>query len=107
DILPLKRKSLSIHWELMFTRPLFGTADLQRQQEILGEVARLVDAGKISTTRTGSLGAINAANLRQAHALLESGKAIGKTTLAGCAAGRTCSARSKLCAAWHAWWTHE
>ncbi|WP_447730910.1 zinc-binding alcohol dehydrogenase family protein [Pseudoxanthomonas suwonensis] len=83
DILPLKRKSLSIHWELMFTRPLFGTADLQRQQEILGEVARLVDAGKISTTRTGSLGAINAANLRQAHALLESGKAIGKTTLAG------------------------
>src|SRR5690606_26396896 len=42
DILPLKRKSLSIHWELMFTRPLFGTADLQRQQEILGEVARLV-----------------------------------------------------------------
>src|SRR5690606_37400250 len=57
DILPLKRKSLSIHWELMFTRPLFGTADLQRQQEILGEVARLVDAGKISTTRTGSPGA--------------------------------------------------
>jgi len=83
DVMPLKRKSLSLHWELMFTRPLFGTADLQRQQEILREVARLADAGTIATTRTGSLGTINAANLRKAHALLESGTAIGKTTLAG------------------------
>ncbi|WP_028917587.1 zinc-binding alcohol dehydrogenase family protein [Pseudoxanthomonas sp. J35] len=83
DVMPLKRKSLSLHWELMFTRPLFGTADIQRQQEILREVARLADAGTIVTTRTGSLGTINAANLRKAHALLESGKAIGKTTLAG------------------------
>ncbi|HGM8383770.1 TPA: zinc-binding alcohol dehydrogenase family protein [Pseudomonas aeruginosa] len=85
DIVSLKRKSLSIHWEFMFTRPLLGTADIARQQEILRNVAELADQGKIVTTRTRSLGAINAENLRKAHALLESGQAIGKLTLAGLA----------------------
>lgn len=83
DIVSLKRKSLSVHWEFMFTRPLLGTADIARQQEILQEVARLVDQGRIVTTRTRTLGAINAENLRSAHALLESGRAMGKIVLAG------------------------
>ncbi|MDM9559344.1 zinc-binding alcohol dehydrogenase family protein [Bordetella petrii] len=83
DILPLKRKSLSIHWEFMFTRPLLGTADIARQHEILREVAGLADQGKIASTHAQSLGTINAQNLRRAHALLESGQAIGKITLAG------------------------
>lgn len=83
DIMPLKRKSLSAHWELMFTRSLYGTADIARQQEILRNVAELASQGKIATTRTQSLGTINATNLRKAHALLESGQAIGKLTLAG------------------------
>lgn len=83
DILPLKRKSLSVHWELMFTRSLFGTPDLPRQREILNSIASLADEGKIATTRTQTLGVINAGNLRKAHALLESGRAIGKTVLAG------------------------
>lgn len=69
----------------MFTRPLLGTADIARQQEILGKVAELADQGKIATTRTQSLGTISAENLRKAHALLESGQAIGKLTLAGVA----------------------
>ncbi|WP_018411410.1 zinc-binding alcohol dehydrogenase family protein [Methyloversatilis thermotolerans] len=83
DIVSLKRKSLSIHWEFMFTRPLLGTADIARQQEILSNVADLASQGKIATTRTQSLGSLNAENLRKAHALLESGRAIGKITLAG------------------------
>jgi zinc-binding alcohol dehydrogenase family protein len=83
DIVPLKRKSISVHWELMFTRPLFQTPDMIEQHRILAEVAALVDAGVLKSTLTGNLGAIAVANLRRAHALVESGRAIGKTVLAG------------------------
>ncbi len=78
-----KRKSISIHWELMFTRPVFGTPDMHKQGELLEEVARLVDAGTLRTTANASFGTINAANLRKAHALIESGTAQGKLVLAG------------------------
>lgn len=83
DIVPLKRKSLSVHWEFMFTRPLLGTADMARQHDILRQVSSLADQGRIAPTRTRTLGKINAANLRQAHALLEGGQTIGKLVLAG------------------------
>ena len=83
DIVPLKGKSLSVHWEFMFTRPLQNTADISRQQEILRKVARLADDGRIRSTRTQSLGTIDATNLRKAHAMLESGRTLGKLTLAG------------------------
>lgn len=83
DIAPFKRKSLSVHWEFMFTRSMFGTADIAEQGWLLGEVSRLVDAGTIRTTLTETFGAINAANLRRAHALIESGRAKGKIALEG------------------------
>jgi NADPH:quinone reductase len=83
DVMPLKLKSVSIHWELMYTRSIFQTADMDEQGKLLAEVARLVDAGKIRTTLTEVLRPINAANLRQAHELLESGKARGKIVLEG------------------------
>jgi NADPH:quinone reductase len=83
DVNLLKRKSVSLHWESMFTRSVFETADMERQHEILSEVARLVDAGRIRTTLAETLGTINAANLRQAHAFIESGRARGKIVLAG------------------------
>ena len=83
DIVPLKRKSLSVHWELMFTRPVFATPDLIRQHQILDEVADLVDAGLLRTTLKWNFGTINAANLRKAHDLVESGRSIGKAVLAG------------------------
>lgn len=83
DIGLLKRKSISLHWEFMFTRPLYGTADMARQGEILAEVAKLVEAGQLETTLTAHYGAIDAANLRQAHALLESGRGCGKVVLEG------------------------
>ncbi|MFC3126013.1 zinc-binding alcohol dehydrogenase family protein [Pseudoroseomonas globiformis] len=83
DIVPFKRKSLSVHWELMFTRPLYGTADIARQGEILAEISALVDAGLLRTTMHQDYGTITAANLRRAHRLLESGGGIGKTVLSG------------------------
>lgn len=81
DALPLKRKSLSLHWELMFTRPMFETPDMARQHELLTRVADLVDDGTLRTTLGEHFGAINAANLRRAHALIESGRARGKVVL--------------------------
>lgn len=83
DIMPFKGKAVSIHWELMFTRSLFTTEDIARQGDILDTVAGLIEAGKIRSTATESFGTINAANLKRAHALIESGKAKGKITLEG------------------------
>jgi zinc-binding alcohol dehydrogenase family protein len=83
DILPFKRKSASVHWEFMFTRSMFQTADIGAQGALLNEVSRLVDAGTLRTTLGERFGTINAANLRRAHALLESGKALGKIVLEG------------------------
>jgi len=83
DVSKLKRKCLSLHWELMFTRSLFETPDMIRQHELLDEVAKLIDAGTIKTTLSQTLAGINAANLRKAHALIESGQARGKIVLEG------------------------
>ncbi|MDD4864971.1 MAG: zinc-binding alcohol dehydrogenase family protein [Alishewanella agri] len=83
DIMPLKQKSISVHWEFMFTRSLFSTADMVVQQQILSDLSRLIEQGQVKTTFKQSFGKINAANLKQAHALLESGKAIGKIVLSG------------------------
>jgi zinc-binding alcohol dehydrogenase family protein len=83
DMTKFKRKSLSIHWESMFTRSMFGTPDIGAQHRLLTEVAQLVDAGLIRTTMTESFGAINATNLRRAHALIESGRSRGKVVLEG------------------------
>lgn len=79
----LKSKSISFHWEFMFTRSLHRTADLAEQGRILDQISRLVDAGILTTTATTDLGKINAEHLREAHRTLESGKAIGKITLTG------------------------
>ncbi|MDX1299799.1 MAG: zinc-binding alcohol dehydrogenase family protein [Pseudomonas sp.] len=83
DIMQLKRKSLSLHWELMFTRSLFETADMVEQHRLLERVAELVDAGTLKTTLGEHFGSINAVNLRRAHSLLESGTAKGKIVLEG------------------------
>ncbi|QKX19034.1 zinc-binding alcohol dehydrogenase family protein [Microbulbifer sp. YPW1] len=83
DVVPLKTKAVSTHWELMFTRSLFATEDMARQGEILQHVAKLLDEGKLKSTASVTLGLINAANLKRAHAILESGKAKGKLVLEG------------------------
>ena len=83
DVTKLKRKSLSLHWEFMYTRSLFETPDMLEQHHILERVSQLVDAGTLRTTLGEHFGAINAANLRRAHAVLESGQARGKIVLEG------------------------
>lgn len=83
DVVKLKRKSLSLHWEFMYTRSLFETPDMQAQHALLEQVAQLIDAGTLRTTLGEHFGQINASNLRCAHALLESGKARGKIVLEG------------------------
>jgi NADPH:quinone reductase len=83
DALPLKRKAASLHWEFMFARSLFETQDMIAQHRLLNEVSELVDAGVIRTTFADSFGAINAANLKKAHALIESGRSRGKIVLEG------------------------
>lgn len=83
DIMPFKRKAISVHWELMFTRPIFGTPDMIEQHKLLNRISELVDAGKIRTTLTDTVGTINAANLKKAHAMIETGKTKGKVVLAG------------------------
>lgn len=83
DVMPFKRKAVSIHWELMFTRSLFGTPDMAEQGRLLNEVAGLIENGKLKTTVTETMSPINAANLLKAHAILESGTARGKIVLEG------------------------
>ena len=80
---PYKAKCIGIHWEFMFARPRFGTDDMAEQGRILARVAELIDAGRLRTTLRESLSPINAANLRQAHRRLESGRSIGKLALSG------------------------
>ncbi|RAO75821.1 zinc-binding alcohol dehydrogenase family protein [Dyella jiangningensis] len=83
DIGLMKSKSLSLHWEFMYTRSLHHTEDMQAQHRILNEASDLVDAGVLRSTLRENLGTITADNLRRAHARLESGSTIGKLVLAG------------------------
>ena len=83
DIVAFKRKAVSVHWELMFTRLLFDTPDVGEQGRLLNTVAELVDEGRIRTTATDTLSPINAANLIEAHRRIESATTRGKIVLEG------------------------
>jgi zinc-binding alcohol dehydrogenase family protein len=78
-----KGKAVSVHWESMFTRSSFQTADMIAQHQLLNDVADLIDKGVLRTTLDKTFGTINAANLKQAHAQIESGTSLGKIVLEG------------------------
>lgn len=82
DIMALKTKSISLHWEFMYTRSMYQTPDMSAQGALLNDVAKLVDAGEVKSTVAHHLGRINAENLRRAHAMLENREAHGKIVLA-------------------------
>jgi len=82
DLFPLFQKSATLVWELMFTRPIFQTADMIEQHRHLEAMTQLIEAQRIQTTMTELLEPINAANMRLAHAKIESGQTIGKIVLA-------------------------
>lgn len=77
----LKAKSVTFSWELMYTRSMFGTEDIERQHFILNTIADLLDAGTIKTTLTTTLEGFTVDNLKKAHQMQESGKTIGKTVI--------------------------
>ncbi|MEL7521676.1 MAG: zinc-binding alcohol dehydrogenase family protein [Cyanobacteria bacterium J06553_1] len=83
NVMPLKTKAVSLHWELMFTRSLFNTPDIAKQGELLNEVAALVEAGRIRSTATEVAGKIEAKTLRAVHAQIESSSTRGKIVLEG------------------------
>ena len=80
DVVPLKAKSISLHWEFMFTRSMF---DMIAQHQLLTRVAALIDDNTLRTTLGEHYGTINAANLQKAHAKLETGRSVGKIVLEG------------------------
>ncbi len=83
DLNALKRKSATFVWEFMFTRSMLTTDDMIEQHHLLTKIAEWVDHRKVQSTQTETLSPINATNLRQAHAKLESGRMIGKLVLTG------------------------
>ncbi|MEM9135907.1 MAG: zinc-binding alcohol dehydrogenase family protein [Cyanobacteria bacterium P01_F01_bin.42] len=82
DMTELKNKSASLHWEFMFTRSKYQTADIDQQRSILNRISQLVEAGDIVTTCREVVRPINARNLRSVHQRIEQGNTIGKITLA-------------------------
>ncbi|RYZ50304.1 MAG: hypothetical protein EOP07_23190 [Proteobacteria bacterium] len=80
DIVSFKRKALSVHWQLMFTKSL-SNYRLESQGQILNEMAKLIDSGKVKTTVNTLIKGMTAASIREAHKIQESGKALGKTVI--------------------------
>jgi zinc-binding alcohol dehydrogenase family protein len=83
DLALFKGKACSVHWESMFTRSSFQTEDMIAQHHLLNDVSDLIDKGVLKTTFDQNFGTINAANLKRAHALIESGTSRGKIVLEG------------------------
>lgn len=83
DVEPLKSKSITWHWEFMFTRPLLHTSDMVEQHNLLNQVADLVDDARLRTTATRILSPITTESLREAHAIVESGRTLGKVVIHG------------------------
>src|SRR5882672_352700 len=83
NVSAFKGKAISIHWESMFTRSSFQTADMIGQHMLLNDVSDLIDKDVLRTTLDQTFGTINAADLKRAHAFLESGKSRGKIVLEG------------------------
>ncbi len=77
----LKTKSVSFSWELMYTRSMYETDDMDRQHQILNEIADLLDEGTLKSTLTTTLEGFTVDNLKKAHQMQESGKTIGKTVI--------------------------
>ncbi|NAZ52146.1 zinc-binding alcohol dehydrogenase family protein [Vibrio toranzoniae] len=77
----LQGKSAGFVWELMFTRSLFNTDDIQKQQDILFQTANLIDAGRIKSTLTTTLHDFSVETLKEAHQRIESSASIGKTAI--------------------------
>ena len=66
----LMRKSARFVWELMFTRSLFQTADMDQQGIILAHIADLIDAQTLRARVEATLEALRAMSAAEHHALM-------------------------------------
>lgn len=81
DVGVFKRKSITIHWELMFTRSLYETPDMHEQGRLLQRVAQLVDEGVLRSTLNAPVRDLGVDALEAAHLEARAGTSIGKRVL--------------------------
>ena len=81
DLNLLKAKSITLVWEMMFTRSMFQTNDLVKQHELLNKLALMVENGDIRHTLTQHLNPINVDTITRAHQVIERGKMQGKLVI--------------------------
>ena len=78
----LKSKSAALHWEFMYTRSMYQTADMARQGEILNEVAKLVDNGVVESSLSETLHGLSVESITEAHRKVLDGHMRGKVVVA-------------------------
>ncbi|AGE87682.1 zinc-binding alcohol dehydrogenase family protein [Cronobacter sakazakii] len=77
----LKSKSAALHWEFMYTRSMYQTADMARQGEILNEVAKLVDAGEVESALSETFHGLSVESISKAHEKVLEGHMRGKVVV--------------------------
>ncbi|EOL9025809.1 zinc-binding alcohol dehydrogenase family protein [Cronobacter sakazakii] len=77
----LKSKSAALHWEFMYTRSMYQTADMARQSEILNEVAKLVDAGEVESALSETFHGLSVESISKAHEKVLEGHMRGKVVV--------------------------
>jgi len=83
NLFNLKAKRVKFAWEWMYSKSFYQTDDMISQHEILTKIATLLDNGELVSTLKTTLKPISAANLRQAHKIVESKHEIGKVVIEG------------------------
>ncbi|WP_312152396.1 zinc-binding alcohol dehydrogenase family protein [Atlantibacter hermannii] len=78
----LKSKSAALHWEFMYTRSMYQTADMARQGEILDHVVRLIDDGIVESALSETLHGLSVETIREAHEKVLAGHMRGKVVIA-------------------------
>ncbi|MDI6476836.1 zinc-binding alcohol dehydrogenase family protein [Cronobacter dublinensis] len=78
----LKSKSAALHWEFMYTRSMYQTADMARQGEILNEVAKLADAGEVESALSETFHGLSVDSITDAHRKVLEGHMRGKVVVA-------------------------
>ncbi|MCW2096456.1 UNVERIFIED_ORG: zinc-binding alcohol dehydrogenase family protein [Enterobacter sp. BIGb0239] len=77
----LKSKSAALHWEFMYTRSMYQTADMARQGEILNEVAKLVENGVVESSLSETLQGLSVESISEAHRKVLDGHMRGKVVV--------------------------
>lgn len=74
-------KSISLSYELMYTRSLFETEDWIKQHEYLADLTEKIEDGRIQTTLSETYSKMTADTLAQAYTLLQENHTVGRIAL--------------------------